>query len=181
MKRYLVLGTALGAFLALFVQTAFEPRGRAQPGTPGYQPPATVIVPYNGASVDPKQPWSGDDVRRMLGYLKSMDERLANIESGPARAPGTLTQLDPLKVATGPGLCITCHTPSAAPIKGGDFALFANDEGTGFKPFSAREKARIKDAVESGQMPPPAKGKLSPAEKAAFQFGPAVSNKEFPK
>jgi hypothetical protein len=48
-------------------------------------------------------------------------------------------------------------------------------------PFSAREKARIKDAVESGQMPPPTKGKLSPAEKAAFQFGPAVSNKEFPK
>lgn len=180
MKGSIVAATAAGGFLAVFLQSSVRPVSHAQPA-PGYQPPATVVVPYNGAQVGGKDAWTGDDVRRMLAYLKSMDERLERIESGPARAPGAIVQLDPLKVATGPGLCVNCHAPSVAAAKGGDFTLFANDEGTAFKPFSAREKSKIKDAVESGQMPPPAKGKLSPAEKAAFQFPPAVANKELHK
>ena len=177
MKREILIGAFTGGFVAVVILSLFS-RHAAEANPPG--PPASVVVPYNGASVGDKQPWTGDDVRRMLGLLKSMDERLGNIEAGP-RAPGALTLIDPLKVATGTGLCITCHTPTASEAKGGGFILFANDEGTAFKPFSAREKVKIRDAVESGQMPPPAKGKLSPGEKAAFHFGPAVTNKEVQK
>lgn len=173
--RTLFAGAAVGAFLALVLPALVSPAGHAQ--YPAGQP-ATALVPYNGAAVDGKPSWTGDDVRRTIAFLKSIDERLAAIEAGPARAPGALTQLSPLKVATTSGLCVNCHTPAATDAKGGGFVLFTDDAGTAFRPLSARDKVKIKDAVESGQMPPPAKGRLSPAEKAAFQFPPAVSNKE---
>lgn len=184
MKTAVAIGAAAGAFLALFVQGTGAPRGAAQtgPGQPGYQPPATVVVPYNGATTGGgKEAWTGDDVRRALSYLKSLDERMANIEAGPNRAPGQLVALDPLKIATGEGLCYTCHTPAVADTKGGSFILFANDEATAFKPLNSKERTKVRDAVETGQMPPPAKAKLSVQQKAAFHFGPAVSNKEASK
>lgn len=124
--------------------------------------PAAVQVPYYGAVYGQPGGFSAADAKRVVELLESIDKRLAVLETkaGPvaAKAP------DPAAVAR--ARCAGCHVPKSAEAKGGGFILFADDKAGALKPLSARERARVREAVEGGTMPP--NGKLSPAERSAF-------------
>lgn len=160
----------LATALLLFAAGVTLMMGSAQPAasTPPSQITGGAIVPYYGAAYGSSGGMSAADSKRMLELLESIDKRLEAIE---AKTAGTglakpAAKLDPLAVAK--AKCLNCHTQAKADAKGGGFILFSDDAGSGLKPLNAGEKVRVKQAVQSGSMPP-GQTKLSATEKAAFE------------
>lgn len=120
-----------------------------------------IVVPYYGAAYGGSDGISQADAKRMLELLAQI-ERNTRPREGLAQPAAKLDQLAVAKTK-----CIACHTPARADAKGGGFILFGDEEGKAFVPLSGRARTRIKEAVLSGVMPP--SGKLSAAEKAAFE------------
>lgn len=163
----LVLVTAI-AVISLTSRSA-----SSQPYYASGQPAAaTAIVPYYASVFNPGAGQSAEDAKQIIALLKSIDTRLSHLEAKSGAGPVTvpLTKLDPFAVAS--TKCINCHTPGASDAKGGGFILFATDDPVqAFKPLSARDKAKIKEAVQNGFMPPPrTKITLSADEKKAFDW-----------
>lgn len=131
--------------------------------------PPPAVVPAYGSKIEYATGQAGvssaADAKRMIELLESIDQRLAGIEAktvGPVAA-----KKGPDLFAVARAKCAACHTPAKSEAKGGGFILFADDAPGGLKPLSVREKARVKEAVQSGTMPPNAK--LTPAERSAFE------------
>lgn len=133
-------------------------------------PPAVqAVVPYNGAVYNGPAGLTPEQARQLLARLESIDTKLDVLYSIDERLTGPAA-----KTAAAPKLqwnhvvlskCASCH---GAKEPKGDFIL-VNEDGKAVKPLNAREWVKVAEAVESGHMPPPAKGKLTPAEKAAFR------------
>jgi len=123
----------------------------------------SVVVPYYGASYGPPNGFSSADAKRVVELLESIDRRLEALEQKGQKS--AVVKPDLLTVAK--GRCLSCHSPSSADDRGGGFILLSDDKGTALKPLSAREKNRVREAVQSGTMPP--NRKLDPAEKSAFE------------
>ena len=135
-------------------------------GSARADPPVTAgaaVVPYYGAAYGGAGLSAGDG-KRIVELLESIDRRLEALEQrgGPPVAQKA-KGLDQLAVAK--ARCASCHSPANAEAKGGDFVLLTADGA--LKPLSGRERARIKEAVEGGAMPP--NRKLTADEKAAFR------------
>ena len=127
-------------------------------------PPTTggIIAPAYGAYYSQPAGFTQAEAKRVVELLESIDARMARLESAvfePAEPSPTIQ-------AVASDRCSSCHTPSAAEKKGGGFTLFTGDEAKALRFLSTRELNRVKEAVQSGAMPPG--DKLSPAEKSAF-------------
>lgn len=153
--------TLFAAGVALMLGSA-QPAASTQPS----QITGGVIVPYYGAAYGGSGGVSSADAKRMVELLESIDKRLESIEAktAPAGFAKPAAKLDLL--ATAKAKCLNCHTQAKADAKGGGFILFSDEAGSGLKPLNAGEKVRVKQAVQSGAMPPNVK--LTPAEKSAF-------------
>lgn len=125
-----------------------------------------VVVPYYGATYGGAG-LSAADGKRIVELLESIDNRLEAIEAKTG-GPAAGLKKGPDLLAVAKHRCAGCHTPGKSEARGGGFILFADDAGGAMKPLSGREKARIKESVQGGTMPPTTK--LSPAEKAAFEW-----------
>jgi hypothetical protein len=139
------------------------PAQSQQPTAPYPAKPAvTAVVPYQGAVYGGNPGMAPDQVREMLGLLKSIDTRLESInrQLGGEVAIASHT---PTLASVASSKCVKCHS---ADKPKGDFIMFG-PEGA-LKPFSAREKAEMKKAVDTKHMPPPEAPQLTAAERAAF-------------
>lgn len=155
-------GSAVRAAAALFLAAGLTAIAAAPASS------QSVVVPYNAAVYGQPGGFTAADAKRVVELLESVDRRLEALEKAAGgaavrQAPGA----ELLAVAA--RHCAACHTPAAGDAKGGGFILFAGDDLAALKPLGSRERIRVKEAVLSGQMPPPSRPKLSPAEKRAFE------------
>lgn len=137
-------------------------------GQHAYPPAATsAVVPYNVATYGPPGGATPADVRKGLELLASMDKRLEAIEGklGGVKAASPGVEL----VAVAKKYCASCHTPAKAEKAGGGFELFRDDAAERLRGFSPGERAKIKDVVQRGFMPPGERARPEGAEKAAFE------------
>lgn len=143
-------------------------RPEAPAYTPQNQSTVAVGVPFYAATYGEPGGFSKADARRVLELLESMDKRLDSIDqkTGTGGPLSVKKGLDLLTVAK--SRCLNCHTESKAESKGGGFILFSDETGSALKPLSSREKVRIKEAVQSGTMPP--NKKLDAEERSAFSW-----------
>lgn len=153
--------------LSLFLACVAALCATGHTATSTYPPSQTtggVVVPYYGAAYGQSNTSQADN-KRIIELLESIDRRMESLESR-AGGPLALKRPDPLPVAK--SKCVACHTPGKAEAKGGGFILFADDAASALKPLNAREKNLVKQAIQSGAMPP--QGKLNAAEKAVFDW-----------
>ncbi|MBN9523689.1 hypothetical protein J0H58_35120 [bacterium] len=144
----------------LFAAVAAVVAGSARPGAsqPGASQPGAV--PSQTAHYQPPVALSKADAAR----LDRVIELLESIERNTA--PARAVKAGPDRPAVAKTRCAGCHTPAKADKAGGGFILFGDDKATTLKPLSARERTRVKEAVESGAMPPDRA--LTPAERSAL-------------
>lgn len=143
----------------------------SRPEAPAYTPQnhstAGVVVPFYAATYGEPGGFSKADAKRVLELLESIDRRLESVDQKTGAGPLPIKKgLDLLTVAK--TRCLSCHTEAKAEGKGGGFILFSDETGSALKPLSSREKVRIKEAVQSGTMPP--NRKLDVEERAAFSW-----------
>lgn len=148
---------AAALFVAAAAVVAGSPHAASQPYHAAA--PAAVQVPYNAVVYGQPGALTKADVVRIIELLESIDRNTA-----PAAAKAV--KAGPDKQAVARANCAACHTPAKADKAGGGFILFADDKASALKPLSARERTRVKEAVESGEMPP--NRKLTPADKTAL-------------
>lgn len=170
MTRLVTCGVMLTTGLALLLMGASQSNSQHSAATPV----VTAVVPYNGAVYNGPPGLTPEQGKKLIELLESVDSKLdllqsiddklaagipGNGKSGNAKAAPRITWQQVVSAK-----CASCHRPGN---EKGDFML-VGDDGKTARPLSTREWARVVEAVESGHMPPPEKGKLSPAEKAAF-------------
>lgn len=148
----------------------------AQPYTyTQYAAAPLLTVPLYGAGYAPAQPpaaqQGGDD--RLKRIEEKLDRLLKLLEEG-AEEPAADAK-DAAKpsaaLVNAATKCYACHSPAAAPDKGGKFVIF-DDKGAIRTNLSTRDLRKIQTEVGEGTMPPPDSGqRLSGDEKSElFKF-----------
>lgn len=162
--RVLTAIVMFAAGVALVLGTSA--RSHSTPPGAGYSPQtyaAPVVVPYYGATYGGEQGATKAQASEMLDLLRKIEQN-TRAGVGPQAAP----KRGPELLAVAKQRCAACHTESKSEAKGGGFILFADETAKTLKPLSAREKSRVKEAVQGGTMPPNAK--LTADEKSAFAW-----------
>lgn len=132
------------------------------------QPAVQAVVPYNASVYGGAAGLTPEQGKKLIALLESIDGKLDVLQSiddrltaGPAKAKAVPKMTWPQVITA---KCAACHNSK---VTKGDFILVTED-GKSVKPLNAREWIKVVEAVDSGHMPPPEKGRLSPAEKAVF-------------
>lgn len=124
--------------------------------------PPAVVVPKT--VVDYRPLGAGDGlspakVERIIELLESIDANTrAPAAAGEAAEPDVATVIRTK--------CASCHRPA---VKKGRIALVATDDGSVPNVLTEEAVAKVKQAVDTGHMPPPEAKALTPAEKKSFR------------
>ena len=147
---------------AVFVRRVVKQQVVVTPAFVAVQP---VVFPLYQASYSPNyQQNSVDGFQLVADEIKLLREEVARLKGAPN---ATEQQASFAQVLT--DSCLKCHAAAVAKDKGGDFTLI--DKDNKLAPLSVQEKARIKNRVTAGSMPPKSDKPLTDAEKKAVVEG----------
>jgi cytochrome c553 len=148
---------------------------------PYYRPvvvaPVKVQVPLYGAGYTQAAVEGGGFAEADRSTLRRIEDKLDRVlkiaeaaEGPPADKPaepaqgGEARPGDALRAAA--GKCVACHHVDKFEKSGGGFQLFGADGS--FAKLSDRDRRKVAQMVESGQMPPEGRPPLSAEEKSAL-------------